>query len=89
MLTGVERFLTDSGSAMKGTLASSGEIWLKDVGTAKSGLVLERWWVDHRLRTVVKDVDEHEPGLKGDAVDSEEDREFYFSLTVLLMMTYY
>jgi hypothetical protein len=57
MLTGVERFLSDysskdhqSGSAMEGTLASGGgEIWLRDVRTAKSGLVLERWWVDHRL----------------------------------------
>jgi hypothetical protein len=46
MLTGVERFLVDysskdhqSGSAMEGTLASGGgEIWLRDVGTAKSGL---------------------------------------------------
>jgi hypothetical protein len=44
MLTGVERFLVDhsnkdqSGtSAMEGTLASVCEIWLRDVGTAKSG----------------------------------------------------
>jgi hypothetical protein len=66
MLTGVERFLANcskdqSGSAMtEGTLASGGEIWLRDVGTAKSGLVLERRWVDHRLRTVVMSADEHE-----------------------------
>ena len=45
MLTDVERFMADysndqSGSAMEGTVASGGEIWLKDVGTAKSGLVL-------------------------------------------------
>ena len=57
-LTDVELFLADcskdqSGSAMEGRLTFSGEIWLRDVGTAKSGLVLERWWVDHRLRTVV------------------------------------
>ena len=57
MLSRVERrCLSDyskdqSGSAMmEGTLASGGE---RDVATAKSGLVLERWWVDHRLRTVV------------------------------------
>ena len=96
MLTGVERFLADcsnkdqSGSAMmEGTLASGGEIWLRDVGTAKIGLALERWWVDHRLRTVVMSGDEHEhtgkgsgkgKAKKGGAVfsASEEDREFYF-----------
>ena len=67
MLTGVERFLADhsnkdqSGTCgMEGTLASGCEIWLRDVGTAKSGLELERWWVDHRLRTVVISGDEHE-----------------------------
>ena len=38
---------------MEGTLASGGERCLRDVGTAKSGLVLERWWFDHQLRTVV------------------------------------
>lgn len=90
MLTGVERFLADtskdqSGSAvMEGTLASGGEIWLRDVGTAKSGLALEKWWVDHRLRTVVMSVDEHEHSRKGSgkgkakkgvAVFTEEDRE--------------
>ena len=99
MLTGVERFLADcskdqSGSAMEGTLASGGEVWLRDVGTAKSGLVLERWWVDHRLRTVVMGEDEHEharegsgkgKGKKGGAVYSEEDREFS---CCLLMMCY-
>ena len=60
MLSRVERrCLSDyskdqSGSAMmEGTLASGGERWLRDVATAKSGFVLERWWVDHRLRTVV------------------------------------
>ena len=37
---------------MEGTLAFGGERWLRDLGTAESGLVLERWWVDHRLRTV-------------------------------------
>ena len=90
MLNGVERFLADhgkdqSGSAMEGTLASGGEIWLRDVGTAKSGLILERWWVDHRLRTVVMSEDEHElarkqsgkgKAKKGGVVFSEEDREF-------------
>jgi len=71
MLTDVERFLADyskdqSGStAMEGTLDSGGEIWLIDVGTAKSGLVLERWWVDHRLRTVVIGGDENERARKG------------------------
>lgn len=93
MLNGVERYLADyskdqSGSAMmEGTLASGGEIWLRDVGTAKSGLVLEKWWVDHRLRTVVMSVDEHEhvarksgkgKAKKGGAVFSEEDRESYW-----------
>ena len=95
MLTGVERFLADyskdqSGGGMEGTLASGGEIWLRDVGTAKSGLVLERWWVDHRLRTVVMDGDdehEHEHARKGSGkgkakkggvVYSEEDRVFSF-----------
>jgi hypothetical protein len=94
MLTGVERFLADcsnkdqSGSAMEGTPASGSEIWLRDVGTAKSGLALERWWVDHRLRTVVMgDDDEHHEharkgsgkgkAKKGGAVFSEEDREFF------------
>ena len=91
MLTGVERFLADysknqSGSAMEATLAPGGEIWLRDVGTATSGLVLERWWVDHRLRTVVMGVDEHEhtrkgsgkgKAKKGGTVFSEEDREFF------------
>jgi hypothetical protein len=48
MLTGVERFLADydkdkSGSAMEGTLTSGGEIWLRDIGTAESALVLEYW----------------------------------------------
>lgn len=98
MLTGVERFLADyskdqSDSATEGTLASGGEMWLRDVGTAKSGLVLERWWVDHRLRTVVMSGDEHEharkgPGKgkakKGGAVFSEEDREFLFLLRLCL-----
>jgi hypothetical protein len=98
MLTGVERFLADyskdqSGSAMEGTLTSGGEIWLRDVGTAKSGLVLERWWVDHRMRTVVMSGDdEHEHARKGSgkgkakkggAVYSEEDREFCFSPTAI------
>jgi hypothetical protein len=92
MLTGVELFLADhgryqSGSGMEGTLANGGEIWLRDVGTAKRGMVLERWWVDHRLRTVVMSVDEHEhgrkgsgkgKGTKGGAVHLEEDREFCF-----------
>ena len=55
-------------SGMEGTLASSCEIWLRDVGTAKSGLVLERWWVEHRLRslrTVVISGDEHAYARKG------------------------
>ena len=53
MPTGVEtrRVMADnsskdkSGSGMEGTLASGCEIWLRDVGNAKSRLVLERWWV--------------------------------------------
>ena len=70
MLGGIEWFLADYskgqlGSAMEGTLDSGGEIWLIDVGTAKSGLVLERWWVDHRLRTVVMVEDENEHARKG------------------------
>ena len=48
--------------AMEGTLASGGEIWLRDVGSAKSGLVLERWWVDHRMRTVVIGADHARKG---------------------------
>ena len=93
MLSGVESFLADHSSkdqsgtgGMEGT-ASGCETWLRDVGTAKSGLVLERWWVDHRLRTVVMSGDEHEhesarkgsgkgKAKKGGAVFSEEDREF-------------
>jgi hypothetical protein len=48
------------------TLASGCEIWLRDVGTAKSGLVLERcqWWVDHRV-VVSGDEHEHEHAWKG------------------------
>lgn len=79
---------------VEGTLASGVEIWLRDVGNAKSaksgGLVLERWWVDHRLRTVVMSGGggggDQEHGRKGSgkgkakkggsAVFSEEDREF-------------
>lgn len=90
MLTGVERFLADQSKdhsdAMEGTLATGGEIWLRDVGTAKSGMILEKWWVDHRLRTVVMAEDEeHEYGRKGSGkgkakkggvVHVEEDREF-------------
>jgi hypothetical protein len=91
MLTGVERFLADysedqSGSVMEGTLDSCSEIWLRDVGTE---LILERWWVDHRLRTVVIGGDENEHARKGSGrgnskkggttVFSEEDREFCFS----------
>ena len=70
MLIDVERFLADyskdqSSSAMEGTLTSGGEIWLRDVGTAKSGLVLERWLVDHRSRTVVMVGNEYEHTRKG------------------------
>jgi hypothetical protein len=59
---------------------------LRDVGTAKSGMILERWWVDHRSRTVVMGEDEldHDrkgsgkgKATKGGAVLSEEDREFF------------
>jgi hypothetical protein len=54
MLTGVERFLVEYRKDQPGSVMESGdEIWLRDVGTGESGLVLERWWVDHRLRTVV------------------------------------
>ncbi|KAF8804295.1 hypothetical protein BYT27DRAFT_6700590 [Phlegmacium glaucopus] len=93
MLTGVERFLEDhgkdhpggAGSAAEGTVAAGGEIWLRDVGTAKSGMVLERWWVDHRVRTVVLFGDDHDQqhgrkgygkgkGKKGNAVRVEEDQ---------------
>ena len=94
MLTDVERFMADysndqSGSAMEGTVTSGGEIWLKDVGTAKSGLVLEAWWVDHQMRTVMIGGDEKEHARKGKAkkggtVFSEEDREFCFSLLFCL-----
>ena len=91
MLAGVERFLADyskdqSGSAMGGSIGFGGEIWLRDIGTAKSGLVLEWWWVDHRLRTVVIGGDENEHARKrsrkGKAKKKsavfEEDREFLF-----------
>ena len=86
MLNAVEMFLADSKSSkdqscnevMEGTLPSGGEIWLRDVGSAHTGLVLERWWVDHRLRTVVMSEHEHEHARKG--AEGEEDREF---LTVL------
>lgn len=94
MLTGVERFLEDhgkdhpgaGGSAMEGmTAATGGEVWLRDVGTAKSGMILQRWWVDHKVRTVVLFGDEHEHGRKGSgkgkakkgsAAHVEDDREF-------------
>ena len=93
MLADVECFLFNysndqSGSAMEGTLASGGEIWLRDVGTAKSGLVLETWWVDHQSRTAVVGGDENEHARKesgngkaekGGTVFSEEDRGFCFS----------
>ena len=89
MLTGVERFLVDRGkdpsaSAMEGVIANGGEIWLRDIGTAKSGMILERWWVDHRLRTVVMGRDDYEydrkgtgkgKATKGGAVLFEEDRQ--------------
>ena len=99
MLTGVERFLADSCSAMEGTLASGGEMWLRDVGTAKSGLVLESWLVDHRLRTVVINGDEHEDATEGSGngkaknVFSEEDRElcfsYYFAYDMLLKCVFF
>ena len=97
MLTDVEQFLADysndqSGSAMEGTPASGGEIWLRDVGTAKSGLVLESWWVDHQLRTVVIGGDENEHAWEGSGKGkakkggAEEDREFcfFFAYNMLL-----
>ena len=69
---------------MKGTLASGGERWFRDVWTAKSRLVLEIWWVDHRLRTVVisggENVHASRKGsgkggaMKGGTVFSKEDR---------------
>ena len=96
MLTDVEWFLAhykdQSSSAMEGMLASGGEIWLRDVGTAKSGLVLERWWVDHRSRTVVMGGNEYEHTQKGFGkgkaktgvtVFSEEDREFSYCLFMI------
>jgi hypothetical protein len=65
MLTGVERFLAEYSKDQPGSVMESGdEIWLRDVGTGESGLVLERWWVDHRLRTVVMGEDEHEHSRK-------------------------
>ena len=89
MLIDVERFLAgyskdQSSSAMEGTLTPGVEIWLRDVGTAKSGLVLERWWVDHRSRTVVMGGNELEHARKGSGkckakkgdTTFEEDREF-------------
>ena len=50
---------------MEGTAATGGEVWLRDVRTAKSGMILQRWWVDHEVRTVVLFGDEHEHGEKG------------------------
>ena len=93
MLADVECFLFNysndqSGSVMEGTLASGGGIWLKEVGTAKSGLVLETWWVDHQLRTAVIGGDKNEharkgtgnaKAKKGGTVFSEEDCESCFS----------
>ena len=80
---------------MEGTRASGGEQWLRDFGTAKSGLVLERWWVDLQSRTVVIGGGENEHTRKGSGkrqrneggtVFSEEDRELLFLFTVLLTM---
>ena len=100
MLTNVERFLADHGkgyganSAMEGTVTTGVEMWLRDVGTAKSGMMLERWWVDHRVRTVVMAGDEHDHDRKGSGkgkakkgrvVLVEEDREFRLSLLVFGM----
>ena len=86
---------------VEGTLASGVEIWLRDVGNAKAksgGLVLERWWVDHRLRTVVmsggggggdqeharKGSGKGKAKKGGSAVFSEEDREFFYIFGLVL-----
>ena len=82
MLTSVENFLADHDKdpSVAGVNVEVGEIWLRDVGTAKSGLVLEKWWVDHMAKTVVILGDERrERSVKGKAkmggaVFVEEDR---------------
>ena len=86
MLTEVERFLVDHDKdhSGAGNAMETVEMWLRDVGTAKSGILLERWWVDHTAKTVVSvgDVDERWKGpemgkaRKGGTVLFEEDREF-------------
>ena len=97
MLTDIKQFLADyckdqSGSAMEEMLASGGEIWLRDIGTVKGGLVLETWWVDHRLRTVMIGGDENEHASQGSGKDmakkgdAEEDREFCFCFAYNMLL---
>lgn len=83
MLTEVERFLVDHDKdhSGAGNAMETGEMWLRDVGTAKSGMLLERWWVDHTAKTVVSVGDERWKGpemgkaKKGGTILFEEDRE--------------
>ena len=90
MLTSVEKFLADHDKdpAVAGVNVEVGEIWLRDVGsTKKGGMVLEKWWVDHMVRTVVILGDERRKGssVKGKAkkagvVFVEEDRGFFLAV---------
>ena len=56
---------------MEGTAVTGGEVWLRDVGTAEGRMILQRWWVDHKVRTVVFG-DEHEHGRKGSGKGKEK-----------------
>ena len=64
---------------MEGTVASGGEIWLRDVGTAKSGLVLETWLIGGDENEHARKESGNGKAKKGGAIFSEEDREFCFS----------
>ena len=98
MLTSVEKFLADHDKdpSVAGVNVEFGEIWLRDVGTAKSGMVLEKWWVDHMARTVVILGDERQKrsvkgkGKEGSAVFVEEDRgSWLFNFGMVLIVCFF
>ena len=100
ILTGVERFLGWHSKDQSGIGRNACfRLWdmVERYRDGEEWIVLERWWVDHRLRTVVICVDEHEheyarkgygkwKANKGGTVFSEEDREY---LLLLLAIRYW